>query len=233
MLRREDQEIAAAYAEEHASELPSTVEEVLARHLEAAGGRDAFDSIHTMVLRFSAQNSEGSFSELVRYHKKPLHYRQESPNSQRAAVSDGHRVWWVTEAGWEEAEGETGYLRLISMDNHFIDPNAIGLTHEYVGVTAVDGTPGFLVRRTWPHGESHELFFSARSGLLTAERSESPLTANSWFSYWDYRDIGGILFPHVHIRSIGEVGPPHGLVLQSAEINVALPDSLFLPPEER
>ena len=54
-----------------------------------------------------------------------------------------------------------------------------------------------------------------------------------WFSYWDYRDVGGVRLPHVTIRSVGDLGPPHGLVLESVEINVELPDSLFLPPGER
>jgi hypothetical protein len=31
---------------------------------------------------------------------------------------------------------------------------------------------------------------------------------------------------------IGDLGPPHGLVLKSVEINVPLPDSLFISPEE-
>lgn len=94
----------------------------------------------------------------------------------------------------------------------------------------MDGDPGFHVRRIWPDGKEDLLYFSALSGLLTAIRTEYPLLAQSWFSYWDFRDLGGIRVPFVHIRSIGEVGPPHGLVLQSVEINVPLPDSLFFPP---
>jgi hypothetical protein len=232
-LRQQDQDIAAAYSEEHAVDLPANAGDVFERHLVAVGGREAFDTIQTMVLRFAAQNSDGTFAELVRYHKRPLHFRQEISISPRAAVSDGERLWWASTEGWRVAEDETGYLPLISIDNHLIDPDAVGITHAYDGVTAVDGTPGFLVRRVWPHGSEQHLFFSANTGLLTAVRSESPLTANSWFSYWDYRDVGGIRIPFVHIRSVGETGPPHGLVLQSVEINLPLPDSLFIPPEER
>jgi len=57
--------------------------------------------------------------------------------------------------------------------------------------------------------------------------------AESWLSYWDYRDLGGIRIPHVAIRSVGDFGPPHGTIVESVEINVPLPDSLFLPPLER
>lgn len=232
-LRSHDREAAESYAEDHAADLPQSAEEVFARHLAAVGGREAFDTIQTMVLRFAVQSVRGTFGELVRYYRKPLHYRQEMMGSGRAAVTDGQRVWWITEEGWEVAENETGYIPLASMDNHLVNPDALGIRHEYAGVIGVDGTPGFLVRRVWPHGAESELFFSANSGLLTAVRSQSPVTANSWFSYWDYRDVGGILIPFTHIRSVGEAGPPHGLVLHSVEINSLLPDSLFLPPGER
>ena len=232
-VRQRDAEMVEAYREEHADDFPANAEEVIERHLDAVGGREAFDTIATVVMRFTAHGTTGNVGELVRYHKKPLHYRQKMSASSRAAVTDGERVWWVSAEGWEEAENETGYLALASMDNHLVDPGAVGIVHELIGVAALDGDPGFQVRRIWPHGEEDLLFFSAVSGLLTAKRTQYTLMAESWFSYWDYRDLGGVRLPFVHIRSIGDFGPPHGLVLQSVEINVPLPDSLFIPPEER
>ncbi len=231
--RQRDEEAAQAYRREHADDLPTTAEEVIARHLDAVGGREAFDTIRTLVMRFTAQGTSGEIGELTRYYMKPLHYRQKMSISPRAAVTDGDRFWWVGPDGWDADESEVGYLPLVSMDNHLIDPGALGIVHELVGVTAMDGDPGFHVRRIWPDGRDELLFFSAVSGLLTAIRSEYPLMAESWFSYWDYRDLGGVRIPFVLIRSIGELGPPHGLVLRSVEINVPLPDSLFIPPEER
>jgi hypothetical protein len=121
-------------------------------------------------------------------------------------------------------------LALASIDNHLIDPGAVGIRHELLGVVVVDGEPGFQVERVWPHGKEDVLFFSAVSGLLTGMQTEYPVQPDSWFSYWDYRDVGGVRLPHVMIRSVGDFGPPHGLVLKSVEINVPLPDSLFFPP---
>lgn len=228
-----NREAAEAFRTEQGDGLPTTAEEVIDSHIEAIGGRQAFDTIQTMVLRFTADGSSGTVGELVRFYKKPLFYRQQMVGSDRATVTDGERVWWVRPDGWEEALGETGYLPLASMDNHLIEPERVGIRHELVGVAAMDGDPGFHVRRVWPHGDEELLFFSAHSGLLTGRRTDYPLMPDSWFSYWDYRDFGGLRLPVVHIRSIGDLGPPHGLVLQSVEINVPLPDSLFLPPGGR
>ena len=231
--RQRDQEVAEAFRLDHAADLPASAEEVLNRHLVAVGGRDAFDTIRTMVQHFSAHSTAGSMGELVRYYKKPFLYRQKASASPRAAVTDGDRFWMVGSEGWEEGTGENDYLPFLSMDNHVIVPETLGIVHELVGVAAMDGDPGFQVRRIWPNGKEDLLYFSALSGLLTAVRSEYPLMPDSWFSFWDYRDLGGVRIPYVHIRSIGEFGPPHGLVLQSVEINVPLPDSLFIPPSER
>jgi hypothetical protein len=230
--RQRNQEAAEDFRRENQDRLPASAEEVLSRHLEAIGGAEAFDTIQTMVLRFTAHGTSGTIGDLVRYHKKPLHYRQQMTGSPRAGVTDGRRFWWAGPEGWEEAD-EPGYVILASMDNYVVDPGRIGIRHELVGVAALDNDPGFEVRRIWPHGQEDVLFFSAVSGLLTGVRSPYPLMAQSWFSYWDYRDLGGLRLPFVHIRSMGELGPPHGLVLKSVEINVPLPDSLFLPPEER
>jgi hypothetical protein len=228
----DNREAAARYEEEHAGALPNTPEEVMARHVEAVGGREAFDTIQTLVLRYSANGSAGVMGELVRYHKKPLWYRQEMTGSGRASVTDGDSFWSVSDGEWvEDPEEVSAYGPFLSMDNHTVDPGAMGLRHELLGVSALDGSPGFEVKRIWPEGKEEILFFSALSGLLTARRTPYPLMAESWFSYWDYRDLGGVRIPFVHIRSIGDLGPPHGLVLQSVEVNVPLPDSLFVPPE--
>ena len=230
-IREEEQAAATAFREENAGTLPSTPEEVFARHLQAVGGRVAFDTIQTLVLSFTAHGASGTVGELIRYHKKPLWYRQEMVGSGRAGVTNGEAFWWVGPEGWEAAPEElVGYGPLLSMDNFMVDPEAMGLVHELLGVAVLDGDPGFEVKRTWPNGEEEVLFFSAISGLLTARRTSYPLMAESWFSYWDYRDLGGVRIPFVHIRSVGDFGPPHGLVLQSVEVNVPLPDSLFMPP---
>ena len=86
-VRQRDQAIAEAFREEQGDLLPATAEDVIARHLEAVGGIEAFDSIQTLVLRFTAHGTSGTMGELVRYHKKPLHYRQQMIGSARAGVT--------------------------------------------------------------------------------------------------------------------------------------------------
>ena len=174
----------------------------------------------------------GHFADLVRYYERPMHYRQETLGRGIASVTDGRRLWRVGPEGWEEVEAND-YLRLASIDGHFIDYQEWGVSYELLGVMALDGDPGYRVARNWADGSQETLFFSAGSGLLTAVQSEYMIHPASWFSYWDFRDVGGFRVPHVMIRSVGDLGPPHGVVVRSVQINVELADSLFVPPEER
>ena len=231
-VRLSDQEVAEAYRQEHDHDLPGTAQEVIDRYLDAVGGREAFDTIQTMVRRSTHHGTGGPLGTQVRYHRKPLYYRWEQSNAPVALVTDGHRFWWAGLDGWDEIGDGTSYLPAASMDNHFIDPQAMGLVHELVGVVAYDGTPGFEVRRTWPHGREYTFFFAAESGLLTLMRYPHPFGGEYWSSIWDYRDLGGLLLPFANITHIDFI-PPHGMILSEIEINVPLPDSLFLPPEER
>lgn len=226
-----DLEVAETYRHEHGADLPTTAQEVIDRYLEAMGGREAFDTIRTMVKRSTHHSTGGKMGSQVRYFKKPLYYRWEQSDAPVALVTDGQRFWWAGVDGWEEIEDGSSYLPAASLDGHFIDPEAVGIAYELMGVAALDGHPGFEIRRTWPHGREDVLFFSAESGLLTNVRYPHPFGGEYSASYWDYRDLGGVALPFVHATNI-DFTPPHAMVLQAVEINVPLPDSLFIPPEE-
>jgi hypothetical protein len=230
LVHQNDLALAETYRQEHGADLPTTAQEVIDRYLEAVGGREAFDTIRTMVKRSTHHSTGGEMGSQIRYYKKPLYYRWEQSDAPASLVTDGHRFWWVGADGWEEIEDGRSYLPAASMDNHFIDPEAVGITYELMGVAALDGHPGFEIRRIWPHGREDILFFSAESGLLTYMRYPHPFAGQYFASYWDYRDLGGVALPFVHATNI-RFTPPHAMLLQAVEINVLLPDSLFLPPE--
>ncbi|MFC1574849.1 hypothetical protein ACFL3Z_02095 [Gemmatimonadota bacterium] len=220
--------MAEAFGLERIGNLPTTAQEVIDRYLDAVGGRIAFDTIQTMVLRSTHHGVGGHMGSQVRYYKKPLSYRWEQSDAPVALATDGRQFWWVGPEGWEKIEDGAPFMSSVSMDNHFVDPQAAGIVHELVGVAAFDGHAGFEIRRIWPHGREDILFFSAESGLLTLMRYPHPLGGEYWASYWDYRNLGGVSIPFAHITNIDFV-PPHGSVLREIEINVPLPDSLFMP----
>jgi hypothetical protein len=218
-----------AFMAEHGDSLAATAAEVLARHVEATGGRQAWLAVRSLEIRFRALDTGAGDAILVRQYRRPLHFRQHLEGSGVARVTDGWTVWQVGPEGWREVELE-GFANMASLDHHTLDPARGGVEHELVGVEIVNHTPVYHLRASFTDGYREELYFGVESGLLV-ERYTDYLSGPSWFSYWDYRDVGGVKIPHVHIRSVNELGPPHGVGVLEVTLNPDLPDSLFLPPE--
>ncbi|MBN2432414.1 MAG: hypothetical protein JXQ27_13140 [Acidobacteria bacterium] len=120
------------------------------------------------------------------------------------------------------------------LDNWMLDYAENGIALDFLGVTSLDGPPLYRVRRTYPDGFEEDLLFSASTSMLAEIYSDYTAVLpfmKSYFSLWDYRTVGGIKLPHVFIRNVGPLGPPHGGVLVDVKVNVPLADSLFVPPD--
>jgi hypothetical protein len=104
-------------------------------------------------------------------------------------------------------------------------PSAAGILERAIGESGVGAVAILEI--------AEDLYFSIETGLLTEKREQYPQSYPvmlSYMSFWDYRDVGGIRIPHVFIRNVGVLGPPHGGVVEDVQVNVPLDDSLFVKP---
>ena len=233
----QDEAEVTAFLKENEDKLATTAEEVIEKHIEATGGREAWQAIETMVIVFSIQSTAGEQTRLVRMYKRPYYYRQGLENSDQFTATDGESVWSVKGDNWRDL-GESGapYIRFASIDNWFIDYAAKGVSYTLIGLEHLNGSPVYHLSRTFWDGFQQDLFFSATTNLLTENRSDYiqilPFM-KSYMSYWNYRDVEGIKIPHVFIRNVGSLGPPHGGLVEEVKINVPLDDALFVPPKNK
>jgi hypothetical protein len=227
----------AEYVKNNQDIIAHTAEEVIERHTEAIGGRKAWQKVKTMVVIFSIQSSGGEQTRISRMYKRPLFYRQGVEGSNRFRATDGESVWTVSGTTWKKnEENPEPYLRMISMDNWFMDYAAKGISYTFIGLEYFNGSPVYHLRRTFWDGFQQDLYFSAVSNLLTEIKSDyvqiQPFM-KSYLSLWNYREVDGIKIPFVFIRSVGSMEPPHGGLVEEVKINVPLNDSLFIPPKDR
>jgi hypothetical protein len=222
----------ADFLDKNGDSLASTAEEVIVRCLEATGGRKAWDAVKTMVVVFSIQSTAGEQPRMERMYKRPSLYRQGLQGSPDFTATDGMMCWRVSEGEWKEVPNF--HIALVSMDGWLLDYEAAGISYEYVGFDYLNGSPVYHLRRTYRNGFVEDLYFSAVTNLLTEIRSDyvqhQPFM-KSFMSLWHYREVGGVKIPHVFIRNLGSLEPPHGGVVEEVRINVPLEDSLFLPPD--
>jgi len=215
-------------------QLLQTAEEVIQAHLDATGGLAAWRAIESIEARVGGYDSRGRLFRMVRQYKKPLKYRQQVEGSGRAMVTDGTRVWRVIDEGWTELE-DVAFTHMASAGGWFLDPDLYGVTYEMLGFEFFHDAPVYRLRRTYATGREEELIFSADQGYLTEIYSVYPRDAPVMYSHaslWDYRPAGNVMVPYVFIRSMGSLGPPHGIVVEDVKINQPLDDSLFTPPSE-
>ena len=196
----------------------------------ATGGEKAWRQVKTMTVTFSTHDTSGNRGSLVRYYKRPGFYRQGFEGGRSFNATDGKTVWRVSDGEWQEIE-DTAYIRMSSVDDFFIDTAAAGVTYDWVGVEIVNNAPVYHLRRTFRDNYREDLYFSVAAGYLTEKLTPYNI-GPTYFTFWDYRQVGDSLVPHVLIRNMGDMAPPHGLVLKEVRINVPLDDSLFVKPEK-
>jgi hypothetical protein len=223
----------AGFLEKNKNSLAKTAEDVIARSLEATGGRKAWEAIKTMVVVFSIQTTAGEQTRMVRMYKRPSLYRQGLEGSPDFVATDGTTCWSVSGGEWKK-EASNFYLPLVSMDNWLLDYEAAGIRYEFMGFDYFNGSPVYHLRRTFRDGYVEDLFFSALSNLLTEVRSDyvqrQPFM-KSFKSLWNYREVSGVKIPFIFMRNMGSLEPPHGGIYEDVRVNVPLDDKLFLPPD--
>ena len=232
-----DEAALATFLKENEGKLAATAEEVIERHIEATGGREAWEAVKTMILVFSVQSTRGQHTRLVRMYKRPHFFRQGLENSGQFTTTDGKSVWLVSDKGWKKLEDNVDpYIQMGSIDNWFIDYSSKKISYTFIGLEYLESSPVYHLRRTFWNGNQEELFISALSNLLTEVKSDyvqgQPFM-KSYKSLWNYRRIEGIKIPYVFIRNVGSLGPPHGGIVEKVQINVPLDDALFLPPKDK
>ena len=237
MKSMRDEAALADFLKKNESKLATTAEEVIERHIEATGGREAWKAVKTMVMVLRVQSTGGQQTRLIRMYKRPLFYRQGLESSGQFTATDGESVWNVSDKGWKEMEGDSNpYIRMASIDNWFIDYSTKGVSYTFIGLEYLESSPVYHLRRTFWDEYQQDLFFSALTNLLTEIKTDyvqmMPFM-KSYYSLWNYREIEGIKIPYVFIRNVGSLGPPHGGVVEEVKINVPLDDALFMPPKDK
>ncbi len=209
-------------------QLATTVEQVIARCIEAMGGEDALRSLKTAKMTSTGYQMAGPFGG-VRLMKAPNYLRQQYRDGTTAIVTDGMTVWSVSPAGWQEQAGAEMFQQAFSITLDMVDYQLKGITYDLVGTEGVEGAALYKVRKTLNNGNEVFVYFDITSGLLVMESD----SVNGFFQsnlFFDYRDVSGVQLPHMRVRIADVLKTPH-IGIMEYEANVPMEDSLFARPE--
>jgi hypothetical protein len=218
-----------------------TVDEIVARHLAARGGREALAAVRTLRMTGRAIAGPGREAIVRREIARPGRIRTEFVFQGTTGVyvwngTEGRRVSPLD--GSLEPEPLSSDASELSaeqadIDGPLVDWKAKGHAVELVGREELAGGAAWRLKVTLKSGVVRQIWVDAASGLVVRSESTRRLRGHDLAFetiYGDYREAAGVRFA----RSIemGVRGRPRRMriVVESVETNPALDDSRFSLP---
>jgi hypothetical protein len=219
-----------------------TVDEIVAKHLEARGGASRIAAIESLRMTAKARAQGGREAVVVREVKRPDRFRLEFTSQGVTGVYayDGEQGWRVSPFDGEfepetmRPEGGRAAIDGGEIGGPLADWRAKGHLVELVGRESLEGREAWKLKVTLKNGDARYLYLDARSFLQL--RTEAPRTVAGRpieveATYGDYQKTAGVLFPRE--ITIGVKGRPPRLTIlvQSVEVNPVLDDARFRMPD--
>ncbi len=208
--------------------------ELIERHVKALGGRDAISSLKTLVanskvtLKAGPQSLQGTGVNKFKMPDKSASMVDITVMKQES--------WVVGNKAWESMNGQPAEEKNGSeLEDALYNAQIIPLAAmKELGYTAkVNGKEGdnYVMVITSPSGKEKTLYLDATTLMVTKSeylQTTPQGTVPMMEEYSDYRDAGGVKFPHKIILTMG--GGMTILSTYTYDINTALDDKDFTPP---
>jgi hypothetical protein len=218
-----------------------TVDDIVARHLAARGGREALLAIRTLRMTGRATEGPGRVAIVRREIARPGRMRTEFvfQGTTGVYVWDGSAGWRVSPLdGSLEPEPLSPDAAALAaeqadLDGPLLDWKAKGHGVALAGREDLPGGPAWRLAVTLRSGVVRQLFLDAATGLLV--RSEStrtlrghPLTFET--VYGDYRETSGVRFARTIETGVKDRPRRLKIAVEAVETNPVLDDSQFTLP---
>ena len=220
-----------------------TVDELIAKNLDAKGGQEAWENVQSARI-------EGTLS--FGPQEAPFVYEWKAPDKVRIQFTmqgmtgiqayDGETGWMVmpfmgkTEPEKMSAEDIGQVQEMANFRGPLVNPKENGYTIEYAGEEDVQGTPAYKLKVTNAEGEVSYLFLDKEYYVeiqRVDERTVRGQDIESTASIGDYKEVDGVMLPFSTeiTSSLAPEGQGQTMTFKKVELNVDIPDSEFEMPE--
>lgn len=219
----------------------ATLDELVAKNLEARGGAAKLAAIKTLKTRGKLLVGEQFELGFAQYQKAPESVRVEASLQGLTQVQawDGREAWQISPfQGRKDPEKMSADdARALADDapigGALFDWNARGSKLEYLGTEDVDGTEAHKLKVTLKNGDVEYVYLDPDHYLeirTVAQRNVRGTQVVSVSDYGDYEKVDGVYFPFsIATESKGDGGKSQ-VTIEHAEANVPVEDTLFAFP---
>lgn len=217
-----------------------TVNELITENIEARGGMDALEAIQTMKStgKILAQGLELG---MTMYNKRPNKFRMDLSlqGMEMVQAFDGETGWSINpmmgNAARKMSPLESENTRLqANFDGFLINYEDKGYKVEYGGKQDMEGTPTEMLKVTINDSTSVDIYLDAEYYLdlkmtfhMTIAGKENSLD----ITFADYKETAGVMMPYTLAMGSDQQGQAGQIALDTIEVNVDVPDSIFVMPE--
>jgi hypothetical protein len=216
-----------------------TLDELVAKNIEAKGGADALRALQSLKLTGKLLVNQGQIQLThIQIKKRPGEVRTDETLQGMTAVEayDGKDGWRISPfQGRKDPEKMTAddvkpLIEDAEIDGPLVDWKAKESTLEYLGREDVDGTSAYKVKVVRKNGDVNFVFLDPDHFLeirILTQRIRHGAQEEVEEDVGDYEKIGGVFVPFS--IEAGRKGDPdkQKIVIEKAEANVPVEDAIF------
>jgi outer membrane lipoprotein-sorting protein len=221
-----------------ATELPG-VDELLARSLEARGGREAWKAVQAFQIRGQLDLQPGVQAPFTLTVARPGRMRLEFRLAEMTAVQayDGEDAWMVLPFTGSDAVNDMPEdlkrqaADQADLEGPLVDPGSKGHVVTLVGRASFEGRDCYELDVQLASGERQRMFLDAETFLqagVTGDRTANGVSQHYESVISDYRDVEGLTLAH-HVENRTANGT-QTISIESISVNPAVDQSLFARP---
>jgi hypothetical protein len=219
-----------------------TVDELVAKNVEAKGGTDALRALQSLRLTGKLVVNQGQIEfRYVETKKRPGEIRSEATLQGMTAIQtyDGKEGWKVSpfqgrkEPEKMSADEAKSLIEDAEIEGPLFDWKAKGSSVDYLGTEDVDGTLAHKLKVVRKNGDVNFVYLDPDHFLeirIVSQRIEHGAQVEVETDLGDYEKVGGVFIPFS--EEAGNKGSPdkQKTVIEKGEANVAVDDAVFRFP---
>ena len=224
-----------------ASAADPTVDELIAKNIQARGGMEKLKSVNSIKVHGKMVMGQGMEAPFTMMQKRPKMTRTEFTIQGMTGmqVYDGKNGWMVMPfMGKKDPEAMPAEQAQIldeqaDMDGPLVDYKDKGHKVELVGKEQVEGADAYKLKVTLKSGQTRVIYLDAESGLevkTEAKRTVRGTEVDGETFLSDYKEVNGMMMPFTMESGAKGQTMRQKMVIDSVETNVALADTLFNMP---
>lgn len=218
---------------------PMTVDQLVAKNIEAKGGAEALKALQSLKLTGRTLINQGQFQLAVTQMKKrPGAVRNEATLQGLTMVQayDGKDGWRISPFQGRKdpeklsADDAKDLIEEAEIDGPLVDWKEKGNTVDYLGTEDVDGTQAYKLRVVRKNGDVEFVYLDPDHFLeirKLSQRVKQGAQIEEETDLGDYEKVGGVFIPFsVESGAKGSTDKAQ-IIIEKGEANVPLDESIF------